>query len=193
MKKNLFVTALLLGVSALAFAQSNNSAAQPLYALTAVLAVTQPQTNDETAVRSLFTTMEKAWNGKSGEAFSSIFADVHDYIVVNGLYFTNWNPKANAAAHQGLFNGIYKTRDIRLKVDKVSWLRPDLALVTVLAGQYDTGGAPPKDPSAIMTVIAEKKGTDWKIISFHNHSLEQVLAMKQTPMPLEVMYASWYK
>jgi hypothetical protein len=43
-----------------------------------------------------------------------------------------------------------------------------------------------------MTVIAEKKNDLWKIISFHNHELN-IEEIKQRGVPLNIMYASWYK
>lgn len=192
MKKNLFfLAALFSGITV--FAQTNGFTAERFYALATVLTATQTQAKDEEAIKGLFTTMEKGWNTKSGETFSSIFADNHNYIVVNGLYFSKFSRKANAAVHQSLFDGVYKTTDIQVKVDRVDFLRPDLAVVTAFAGQYPKEGALPKDPSAIMTVIVEKKNDTWQIISFHNHSLSEVFAMKQTPVPVNVMYAAWYK
>lgn len=147
---------------------------------------------DEPAVRALINTLETGWNNKSGATFSSVFADVHDYIVVNGMYFSNWTRKGNEAAHQGLFNGMYKNFNIQLKVDKITLLRLDLVQVIVIGGGYEKGGALPENPGIIMTILAEKKTDSWKIISFHNHNLEPDIK-ERSPMPLTVMYASWYK
>lgn len=147
---------------------------------------------DEPAVHALIATLEDGWNTKSGKTFSSVFADVHDYIVVNGLYFSGFTRQGNAAAHQGLFDGIYKNRIIKLVVDKVTFFRPDLAQIIAIGGSYEKGSTLPEDPSIIMTVIAEKKNEVWKIISFHNHSLEGDIK-QASPMPMNVMYASWYK
>lgn len=61
--------------------------------LTATLSFAQQNNNDEQAVRSLVTTLETGWNNKSGETYASAFANVHDYIVVNGMYFSNWTKK----------------------------------------------------------------------------------------------------
>ena len=160
--------------------------------MASAMAFSQTGSKDEQAVRSIITTLEKGWNSRSGETFASVFADVHDYIVVDGLYFSNWPRQANQAAHQGLFDGIYKNYDIKLKVDKVSFIRPDLAMIYAIGGGAETGKPMPEDPGIIMTVLAEKKADGWKIISFHNHNLEAT-KNKRSPMPLNVMYASWYK
>jgi uncharacterized protein (TIGR02246 family) len=156
-------------------------------------ATAQNKTADEQSIRNIVSTMETSWNNKNGENFSSVFSDVHDYIVVNGFYFPGFTRQGNAAAHQGLFNGVYKTVDIRLNIDKISFIRNDLAMVHVLGGSYQKGTTPPADPMIIMTILAEKKNDTWKIISFHNHDLTSFHDKDRSPVPLNVMYASWYK
>ena len=155
-------------------------------------AIAQNNSTDEMAIRNLASTLEKGWNTKSGETFASVFADQHDYIVINGFYFSNISRQQNAFAHQGLFNGIYKTNTLKLKVDKIQFLRPELAQMTILGATYE-GDTIPADPTAIMTILVEKRSNDWKIISFHNHSLADSYAAKNPPVPYKVMYASWYK
>ncbi len=127
------------------------------------------QNKDEEAIYKLISTLETGWNNKSGATFSSAFAEVHDYIVVNGMYFSNFTKKGNEAAHQGLFDGPFKNRIIKLKVDKVTFFRNDLAQIIALGANYEKGSTLPEDPGGIMTVIAEKKNNVWTIISFHNH------------------------
>jgi uncharacterized protein (TIGR02246 family) len=159
--------------------------------MSAASAQTKP--TDEQAVRNIVSTMETGWNDKNGDKFSSVFADVHDYIVVNGFYFPGFTKQGNAAAHQGLFNGVYKTVDIKLNVDKISFVRNDLAMIHILGASYQKGTAVPADPMIIMTVLAEKKNDNWKIISFHNHDLTSFEEKERSPVPMNVMYASWYK
>lgn len=150
-------------------------------------------TDDEKSINAIFATLESAWNRKSGQAFSAAFADVHDYIVVNGMYFPKLSRQGNAAAHQSLFDGIYKDRDINLKVDRIQFIRPDLAMATAVGASYQTGTAAPADPGIIMTVLLEKQASVWKIISFHNHEIDAAALKQRSPMPLNVMYAAWYK
>lgn len=164
-----------------------------LAAMASANLIAQNTNTEEQEVRSIISTLETGWNTKSGETFSSVFAEKHDYIVVNGLYFSNFNPKSNSFAHQGLFNGMYKNVDIKLKVDKVNFIRPDLAMIHALGAGIEKGKPVPADPTIIMTVLAEKQNGEWRIISFHNHNLETFKDKTNSPMPLNVMYASWYK
>jgi len=105
--------------------------------VTAVVLQTNAQTSaDEQAIRANIATMQEGWNAKSGAKFSTAFAEVHDYIVWNGYYFPNMTPQMNAGAHQGLFSSVYKTTDIQLKVDKIKFIRSDLALLHVYGATY---------------------------------------------------------
>lgn len=159
-------------------------------------AIAQSGNADEQAIQKLVTTMETGWVQKNGELFSSVFADVHDYIVWNGYYFPGFTRQGNAAAHQQLFAGPYRTYDVKFKIDKIRFLRSDLALVHAYGGGYEKGKQAPEDPTVLMSMIAEKKDGNWKIISFHNLNLEAFEKKEiadHSPMPLKVMYAGWYK
>ena len=162
-------------------------------ALTVITSFAQLNSKDEQAVRSIVTTLEQGWNAKNSQTFASVFADKHDYIVVNGLYISNMPKAANAQAHQGLFDGEHKNLNIKLNIDKVQFLRPDLAMIYVIGAGYTKDSAVPADPGLIMSILAEKQKDEWKIISFHNHSIDMENIKRRSAMPLSVAYASWYK
>lgn len=167
-----------------------------LTTISASAAMAQSGNADEQAIYKVINIMETGWVQKNGQLFSSVFADVHDYIVWNGYYFPGMTQPRNAAAHQELFSGVYKTYDIKLKIDKIRFLRSDLALVHVYGGGYEKGKDLPENPTVLMSMIIEKKNNDWKVISFHNLDLEAFEKKEiadHSPMPLKVMYAGWYK
>lgn len=153
----------------------------------------QQFSKDEQEIRGILPVLENGWNTKNADGFASAFAEKHDYVVVNGLYFPGWSRKDNAAAHQNLFSYVYPTSQIRLVADKVSFLRPDLALLHAIGASYEKKDGIPENPGVIMTILAEKKTEGWRIISFHNHSLQTFAPDFRLPMPATVMYASWYK
>lgn len=161
--------------------------------LSSVFVSGQIGSDDELAIRKIPVSIETSWNQKSGEGFASVFAETHDYIVVNGLYFSKLSRMSNANAHQRLFDGVYKTRNIRLVTDKVVGIRNDLAMVYIIGAGYENTTAVPNDPGIIMSLLVEKQKGEWKITSFHNHEIDAEKLKKESPMPLEVMYASWYK
>jgi len=155
----------------------------------------QTNNKDEQAIRNIVATMQKGWNEKSGKTFSSVFANVHTYVVINGMYMPGITPEINANAHQGIFNSVYKTTDLEYKIDKINFVRPDLALMYVLGALHEQGTAVPENPEAIITMVVEKKNDEWKIISFHNSPIDMFEPGQadRSPVPLNVMYASWYK
>jgi uncharacterized protein (TIGR02246 family) len=165
--------------------------------ISAAMAVNaQTNTKDEQALRNIVSTMQKGWNAKDGKTFASGFASVHDYIVINGTYLSAITPEMNANGHQGIFNSIYKTIDLELRVDKITFVRTDLAMVYVIGATYKQGTPVPENPTAIISMLIEKKNDDWKIISFHNCDIEvsfDPAAAPQGQIPPKVMYASWYK
>jgi uncharacterized protein (TIGR02246 family) len=159
-------------------------------------AAAQTGNKDEESIRDVVKTMETGWAEKSGEKFASVFAPVHDFVVWNGYYFPNQNRQANAAGHNFLFRGPYKTMDVRLKVDKIKFIRNDIALVHTLGGLYEKGKPAPENPGVLMSMLMEKKDGIWQILSFHNLDLESFQDKEiaaGSPMPASIMYANWYK
>lgn len=165
-----------------------------MFALTtlSIGAAAQNDKADEKSLQKIVNTIETGWNTKSGTLFASVFADIHDYIVVNGMYMPGFSQKANAEAHQGLFNSVYREHLLTLKTDKIKFIKPDLAMMHVLGAGQMKGQPVPTDPGIIMTLLVEKKDNAWKIISFHNHEIN-MQELKQRNVPLNHMYANWYK
>ena len=156
----------------------------------------QNTAGDEQPFRDIILTMQKGWNAKSGQTFSSVFDAKHDYVVVNGIYLSGITPEANAQGHQQLFNTVYRTKDVSLKLDKIRFVRPDLVLMHVLGATYDQGKPVPVDPVVVISMLVEKKNDSWKVISFHNCNIEvsnEPDAPNKSPIPFQAMYASWYK
>ena len=150
---------------------------------------------EETAVKSILSTLQEGWNTKSGQTFASVFADIHDYVVINGMYFPSWQREINANVHQGIFNALYKNVDVEIKLDKIKPLGKDLLLVHAFGGKYEHGKTAPENPDGVISMIVEKQGPDWKIISFHNCNIEvsfDPAEANRSPVPLSVMYRNWY-
>lgn len=154
----------------------------------------QLSSQDQESIRDIVRTMEEAWNTKSGQKFSTCFAPVHDYIVWNGLYFKKQTKENNARAHQGIFDSIYKTTDVRLMVENLQLIREDLVLAHVLGATYEHNTPVPDNPKVIISMLLEKKNNEWQIISFHNSDIE-ISFEPGTPTqgpPPQAMYKSWY-
>lgn len=168
------------------------------FSLLAVLCLSFPlfsQTNaDEQAIHEVMQTLSEGWTNGSGEQFASVFADEHDFIVWNGLYNRGMNPKENAAGHQQIFDTMYKNTRLHYVVDKVKFIRDDIALAHVFGAVNSKSESRPKDPQVLWTALLEKQRGNWKIISFHNLDLElfENEEMKKSMPPAEAIYQSWY-
>jgi hypothetical protein len=80
-------------------------------------------------------------------------------------------------------------------IDKIKFIREDVALVHVFGALSTKSESRPKDPQVLWTSVLDKTNGTWKISSFHNLDLEVFKdeeIKKGAPMPAEVMYASWY-
>lgn len=156
----------------------------------------QTVSNDEQAIRNIVTTMQKGWNTKDGKMFASGFAPVHNYVVVNGMYLSSITQEGTARGHQNIFNTVYKTTSLELKIDKVSFINPELAMTYVLGATYDQAASIPENPGVIISMLFEKKNDEWKIISFHNCPIQVSFNPgdeARLPVPPKIMYAAWYK
>lgn len=150
---------------------------------------------DQEAIRNAVRTMQDGWNARSGQMFSTSFAPTHDYIVWNGLYFNDQSRENNARAHQGIFDSVYKTTDVKLTVDDMRQIREDLVLVHVLGATYEHNTPVPDNPKVIISMLMEKQNSEWKIISFHNSDIEisfEPGVPNGSPVPPQAMFKSWY-
>ena len=154
----------------------------------------QDRMEDDKAIRGIIATMEAGWNAKSGKQFATHFAPNHDYIVWSGIYLPNINTETTAMAHQGIFNSVYKTTDLELRLDKIRYVKEDIAIAHVLGATYDRGTPIPELPKVIITLVVEKKDSQWQIISFHNCDIEPPFPNSDPNAagpPPHIMFASW--
>lgn len=123
----------------------------------------------EKAIRAAVEQMVKGWNTKSGEEFSKPFAEDSDYVVVNGRHIKG--RAVNAAAHQQIFDTIYKNHNIAADVEQVRFLRSDVALVHVLVERF-----PKTNRSQVvkgrLTLVMVKNNRKWEIAAFQNTQIQ---------------------
>ena len=173
MKKVLFTIA-ILGITTLSFAQNQE---------------------DNQAIEQAIENLAIGWKNGDGNTFASSFASVHDFIVWNGFYFKDMKQEANAEAHTNLFKRVYPNTKLYHVIDKIKYIRQDIALVHVLGAVAEKSKPRPTNPQVLYSVILDKSSGEWKIISFHNLDLEVFQdeeIRKNSPMPPQVMYANWY-
>lgn len=151
---------------------------------------------DRIEIEQIVKTIADGWSAGSGAQFAEPFAEGADFIVWNGYYFKASNRKSLADGHDVLFETIYSNTDHHAVLDKIRFIKNDVALIHVYAAITKKGEPKPENPDVLWSAVVQKLNGRWQIISFHNLDLE-VFAnqelMNSMPMPPKVMYANWYK
>jgi len=122
-------------------------------------------TNDERALHEMVYHLEAAWNAADGKSFAEPFAEDADFIHILGGYYTG--RAAIEAGHRMIFGTIYRGSTVRYSVEKIRFLRPDIAIVSLRQYlQFYEAGA--SDLEARPTIIAEKRDGKWQIVNLQN-------------------------
>jgi uncharacterized protein (TIGR02246 family) len=110
--------------------------------------------------------LEAAWNGGDGETFADSFADFVDFIDIRGEYHRG--RRGIAYAHVALFDTIFKGSVISYDPVSARLLSPDILLSQVRATLKAPVGPLAGENQTTLSLVARKKGEDWRIELFHN-------------------------
>src|SRR5271167_2178398 len=123
-------------------------------------------TSDERALHQLVYQLEAAWNGGDGAGFAEAFAEEADFIHILGGYYNG--RAAIEAGHRMIFGTIYKGSTVRYSVEKIRFVRPDVAVVSVrqYLQFYEDGAA--RELQARPLLVLEKKDGLWQIVTLQN-------------------------
>jgi len=125
------------------------------------------QSEDEAAVRALYTQLMDGWNKGSGEAFSAPFAEDGHLVAFDGMHFKGRDEIVSF--HQPLFDKWLKGTRLVGEVESVRFLSPDVALMHVLGGTLMRGKSRPSpERDSIQTLVAIKRSGEWRLAAFQN-------------------------
>jgi uncharacterized protein (TIGR02246 family) len=123
-------------------------------------------TSDEKALHEMVYHLEAAWNAADGQSFAEPFAEDADFIHILGGYYKGRG--AIEAGHRMILGTIYKGSAVRYSVERIRFLRPDVAIVFLRQYlQFSERGAP-TEIEARPTLIAEKRDGEWLIVHMQN-------------------------
>lgn len=136
-------------------------------------ALAQNPSADEAQIRSIVQSEGDAWNRGDAEAFAAHYAENGDFTNVIGQQL--YGRKAFVAQHAMIFSTIYKGSHNVFSVSKITFLRPDVALVDIDGTLSGATRMPPglkaNDDGTIrvklLEVMTRENGT-WWIAAFHN-------------------------
>lgn len=129
--------------------------------------------DDEAAIAQLAQAMQDGWNRKDGQAFAAPFADGHDYVNIHGMFIPDASREGNARAHQGLFASVYKDTDLSLRVTKVRFLSPQIAVAHFQGHTHPKGNADEKRQEIVITGVMQKRAGQWEIVAFQNTQVKR--------------------
>jgi uncharacterized protein (TIGR02246 family) len=114
------------------------------------------------SINAFIAKMQDIWNAGDEKAWARCFAKDVDFVNLFGGY--HHSRDKIEASHNHLFTGVFKGSHNVFTVEKVRFLRPDLAAVLVFtaldfkAGHYD----------GRMTFLMEEQDGDLQIVWFQN-------------------------
>ena len=125
------------------------------------------QSDDEVAVRALYTQLMDGWNKGSGEAFAAPFAEDGHLIAFDGTHFKGRDEIVSF--HQPLFDKWLKGTRLVGEVESVRFLSPDVARMHALGGTVMRGKSrPAPERDSIQTLVAIKRNGEWRLAAFQN-------------------------
>jgi uncharacterized protein (TIGR02246 family) len=125
--------------------------------------------NDRRAVEMIPTQFLDAWAKHDGHALAQIMAENSDFITVGGAWFHG--RKDIETYHSRLLSGRFRDAAMTLIERKVDFIRPDLGFVRWswrMEGDKNADGTLRPPRAGIMTMLAEKQGSIWRVITAQN-------------------------
>ena len=114
-----------------------------------------------------FTEIEAAWNAADGVRYGAQFAEVTDFVNIRGEHHRG-NGNDIGAAHQGIFDTIYRGSTVRYDVDEARLLAPGVVVANATSTLDAPSGPLQGTNNSKMTVVLVEEGGSWKATAFHN-------------------------
>jgi uncharacterized protein (TIGR02246 family) len=128
---------------------------------------------DETAIQELIEELTAAWKRGDAKAFGARYQADATFTNVFGDFYVG--REAFDRRHADVFAGIFKGSTLAMKVKKLRFLRPDVAIVDLNTRLSGVAAPPPGVPvgadgalrSSLLMVLAKERGR-WEIAAYHN-------------------------
>src|ERR1700749_4278261 len=128
-------------------------------------------TGEGRALHGMVYQLEQAWNAADSAAFAAPFTEDADFIHILGGYYTGRS--AIEAGHRMIFGTIYKGSTVRYSVEKIRFLRPDVALIFVRQFLQFFEDGHPRELEGRPTIIVQQVDGEWKIAAMQNTRISE--------------------
>jgi len=125
---------------------------------------------------AFFTAIESAWNAADGERYGEQFTNPNDFVNILGEHYRG-DGSYIGAAHQGIFDTIYRGSVVRYTVDAARALAPGVVIAHATSTLDCPSGPLVGVHQSKMTVVLVEEGGSWKATAFHN-TLVDALVLK---------------
>jgi uncharacterized protein (TIGR02246 family) len=133
---------------------------------------------DDAQIRRIVADQVSAWDAGDAKAFSVRFADDGSFTNIRGTVF--YGHRAFEDRHAEIFATFFKGSTLSMTVDKIRYVRPDVAIVdleTEIGGLRDmppgiAARADGKLRTRLQEVFVKDKGK-WWIASYHNIDVKE--------------------
>ncbi|NOK08494.1 SgcJ/EcaC family oxidoreductase [Corallococcus exercitus] len=140
------------------------------------------------AIHAHFQRMFDCWRRGDAQAYADCFTEDMDYVVFDGSHLKG--RKANAEAHQALFDGVLRGSVPEGKVTSLRFLGPDVALIhAVGAIKLRWQRKANASRQSIQTLVAVKREGAWSFSAFQNTRIQppnafaRLMLRLMTPKP----------
>ena len=130
-------------------------------------AQTQEQANEETLIREQNAAVEAAWNKHDAAAMDQSFVEDCDFVNIFGEWISGHDNLVKI--HTALFAGPFRESYRRFTVEKIRFIRPDVAIVHVRTRNTDRDGKLLEgDQGTIALLVMLKERGKWWVVTGQN-------------------------
>ena len=129
-------------------------------------------TTDEQAIRTMISQLEAAWNAADSAGFSAHFTDDATFIHIYGGELEGRG--AITAAHQQIFDTIYKGSHNNYTVVGIRFVCPDVAIARIQARLQFYAEGLAREIQARPTMVAVRENGKWQIVAFQNTRITEM-------------------
>jgi uncharacterized protein (TIGR02246 family) len=128
---------------------------------------------DEARIRQIIAEEESAWNRADAKAYGSRFEEDGGFTNVLGAVY--YGRRAFEERHAAIFATVFKDTLVSMRVQKIRFIRPDVAVVDIDTEMTGFKALPPGIHAPadgvlrtrLQQVMSKERG-DWWIAAYHN-------------------------
>jgi len=130
------------------------------FAVMLCAAATKGTPEDEQAIRKLIAEIEAGWNRHDAKAVSALATEDFDIVVPPGNY--TGGRAENETGLQRSFSTVFKNARDTVTIDRIRFIRPDVALVD---GTFEITGSeiPGPPPKGLQTLLLVREDGRWMV------------------------------